>query len=603
MIQSIARMIAAAGVATAWAGAVSPAHALGDDTTTIASIELKGTPLDKPSPYAWLGASEAERTLGDYLDAMRRAGSDSEVDGVLLRLKDAALTTTQIEELSVAIGEVREAGKKVHLFAENYGTQEVLLGALSDEVLIQAGGAVSLPGLYMEEMYLADMLAWLGVRAQLIQVGDYKGANETMTRSEPSDAWDQNISGLLDGLYANLRGHIMRGRGLGERELDEAMEIAWWADADQAIAAGLIDAQIDLPQLGEHIERRYGSDEVSWLDGYADGAERSLDMSSPFAFFQMFSREPRHEPSGPTIAVVHVQGAIVDGDSSPGGLFGAQTTGSRTIRNALEAVLTEDEIGGVVVRVDSPGGSAIASEVIWRGIRRVAESKPVFVSIGSMAASGGYYVSVAGDRIYANPSSIVGSIGVVGGKYAMGELYDKLRVRVHPRARGPMASMMSTAEPWSGAERALVRAKMRDTYELFVDRVEQGREGVDISRTAEGRLFTGSQAVELEMVDEIGTMEQTISGLADQLEWQDYDVMHYPGPKSFEDMIDEAFGGFLAAPGAGLGGSGALSVVVEAARELIGPRAWPTVASQLESLMHLREEPVQLVLPRGLIAR
>jgi len=588
--------------ATAIALGAPQSLAAGDDEAVVAAIEISGTPAEKPSPYAWLGAGKEARTLGDYLNTLNRVATDDDVDGVVLRLKDAALMTTQIEELGVAIDHVRRAGKQVHVFAENFGTQEVLLGALGDEAIIQAGGAVSLPGLFLEEMYLADMLDWVGVRAQLIQIGDYKGANETMTRSEPSEAWDENISGLLDGLYANLREHVRAGRGLSEQELDEAMEVAWWADAEEAIGVGLIDAAIDLPRLPGYLEEAYDA-EVSWISDYAMGAEASLDMSNPLAFFQMFSRSPKHEPDGPTIAIVHVEGAIVEGDSSSGGLFGGVTTGSRTIRNALETILVEDEIGGVVVRIDSPGGSAIASEVIWRGIRRVAEEKPVFVSVGSMAASGGYYVAVAGDRIFANPSSIVGSIGVVGGKLSMAELYDKLRIRVHSRSRGPMASMMSTAEAWSGAERALVREQMRDTYDLFVERVEQGRERIDIDRTAEGRLFTGGQAVELKMIDELGSLGETIDAMGAHLGWDEYEVMHYPGPKSLEEMLDETFGGLMASPGAGSARASILESLGVAARELIGPRSWGAISAQLEALSRLRAEPVQLVLPRGLVVR
>jgi protease-4 len=429
--------------------------------------------------------------------AIQDTADDREISSLVLRLKDAELNRTQIEEIGAAMQKVRAGGKKVRLFCESYGPEEVVLGSFADEVLIQQGGEVSLPGMHMEEMYLADTLAWIGVKPDLVQVGPYKGANEQFMNAAPSKEWDQNINQLLDGLYATMRDEVKQGRKLSDERLDAAMKSAWMADAEEAKSAGLIDAAVDLPDLGRRIS---GKEEPEWAEiEVGEQPKHKFDSGNPFGAMTMLaellSKKPPHTPTGPTIAVLHVDGVIVDGDSKEGGglLGGEASVGSRTIRNALEEIRSEDQIRGVVVRVDSPGGSATASEVMWQGIRRLAEKKPVWVSVGGMAASGGYYVSVAGDRIYVNPSSIVGSIGVVGGKISLGELYGKVKVHVVERGRGPMSDLFDSDKPWNEQQLAMVRAKMTKTFDQFKDAWPRVARGSTCPRPRAGGSSQGNE--------------------------------------------------------------------------------------------------------------
>lgn len=566
------------------------------DPVRVALLEIEGAPLEQPSPYAWLAGPDAPITLRGLTEQIRELG-EGDYDRVMLRVKDTALSVTQIEEIGQAIEDVRDEGVPVHMFAEIYGPGEVMLGSYVDETIVQAGGAVSLTGLYMEEMFLADTLAWAGVTPDFVQVGDYKGANEMFMNSKPSKAWEENISGLLDSLYENRRDMLMSGLGLDSEELDEAMETSWLASGDEAIALGLIDTELDLTELRDHLEEMAG-DRIVW-EKVEPGGESPLMAANPFAVFRMLMESPRHEPDGDTVAILHIDGAIVDGNSTPGGLFGAASTGSRTIRNALQDIAAEDEIGAIVVRIESPGGSAIASEVIWRGLREVSETKPVIVSIGGMAASGGYYIAVAGDEIFLNDSSIVGSIGVVGGKMSMDGLYDKLRINVVPRSRGPQADLFSSVKPWSNTQREVVRERMTVIYDQFTDRVRQGRDNIDLSKTAEGRLFTGDVAVSLNMADRIGTLDDALERAADLAGYRAgrYDVMHYPGPQSLDQLLSEALGGTITAP------RSLLADAVATLRDVVGPKAWSQLGSHLEAMAILRDEPVILVMPRALIFR
>lgn len=585
---------------------VGDAAAGAADAPTIALIEVPETPVERPNPLAWLFGSEENPTLRDVVGLLGKAQADPSVNGVVLRFREAPLTVTQAEELGRAIRRIRESGKKVHLFADAYATAELVLGSAADEVIIQSGGATSFPGLYMEEMYLADTLQWAGVKADLVQVGPYKGANEEMTRSSPSPEWDQNINGLLDGLYANVRGHLKAGRKLGDAELDEAMRRAWMAHAQTAIQVGLIDSAVDLPDLSAHLVSAYSTEDLQWVNIEPDQGSGLLpDRGNPMSLIAQFFSEPEIYPERDTIAVVHIDGPIIDGESTQGGLFGESGVGSITIRRILEELETDDLVKGVIVRINSPGGSATASEVIWQGLRRVGEKKPVWTSVGTMAASGGYYIAVGTSRIYANESSVLGSIGVVGGKMSMAGLYDKLKVRTVGRGRGPMAHILRSSAPWSDAERELVREKMKETYDLFASRVQAGRPEIDLAATAEGRLFTGAGAVQNKMADRIGGLQEAIVDMAGQLglSVDSYDVLEYPGPASFAEVIGESFGASALRPVGSGAGAAAQNPLVDVVRSLVGERQWPAVRDSLGALMQLRDEPVLLTSPSVIIVR
>jgi protease-4 len=525
------------------------------------------------------------------------AAGRADLASIVVRLVDARLTGVQADEVGAAMERARTAGKRVHLFADSCRTAELMLGAHAQEIIVSPGAGVGLPGIHMEEMYLADTLGWLGVKADLVQVGGFKGANESLTRSTPSEAWDSNINSLLDSIYSHQRETIKRGRRLNDDRLDRAMESTWMAGAEEAKAARLVDQVLDWAALEDHLNAGRKT-KLEWEDLPVGWETADLRTSGPLAVFGLVMRAPSHTPTGPTIAVLHVDGVIVGGESTTGGPFGAETTGARTLAESLDQIGAESRIRGVVVRINSPGGSAEASEAMWQGLKRLSGSKPVWVSVGSMAASGGYYVLAAGDRVYVNPSSIVGSIGVVGGKFSMGGLYDRLGVHVVERDRGPMASMRSTARAWSPEQLEAVRARMTRTYDLFTRRVTEGRRGIDLAQTAEGRLFTGERAVELKMADRVGGLADAVGDMAAELGLTRYDVMHYPGPKTLGDMVDDMLTGRASAP-AGAEMAGLIGVL----RETVGPAAWPEVRDALSGMWLLREEPVVVTMPGALIFR
>ncbi|MEM9083962.1 MAG: S49 family peptidase, partial [Planctomycetota bacterium] len=518
---------------------------------TIGYLEIDGAISEKPGGDAgFFGGSEYTTLRGLVRTFEFAASGAADVDAIVLRLRETALSTADAEELRAAIEHCEEEGVRVHVFAESYGATELIMASAASEIILQEGGSIFMPGVYIEEMFFADTLEWAGIDAQFVQVGDYKGASEAFVNSKPSQAWEENISRLMDELYEAMREPIMKGRDLSERELDRAMEEAIFASGETSIEIGLIDAEMDRLELDAHLADHYGEDFEYELDLYVaedTGAPdfESMGMFEVFAMFQELMTEGvKQRTSRDTIAVVHIDGAIVDGTSSSGGFTGSSNVGSLTIRETLAELADDPNIKGVVIRIESPGGSATASESIWQGFNALREDDiPVVASVGSMAASGGYYIAVSADQIHVDPSSIVGSIGVVAGKFVMADLYDKLHLRPVPRVRGPRAAMLSSVLPWDDDDIEFIRDRMVETYDLFTERVADARPDANMSKVAEGRLFAGTPAVEVGLADKVMGLEPTIDELADELGLSQgsYDVFHYPEPPSIAELLEEAF--------------------------------------------------------------
>jgi protease IV len=280
---------------------------------------------------------------------------------------------------------------------------------------------------------------------------------------------------------------------------------------------------------------------VDLVADYGQDQKDSVDLSSPFAFFAMLTRKPE-ESTRPGIAVIYAEGVIVDGGGGSGIFNDSGNIGSDTMREALRDAEKDDKIKAVVIRIDSPGGSALASEAMWQAARRVAKTKPVIISVGSMAASGGYYLASAGDYIFADPTAIVGSIGVVGGKFVYTDLFAKLGLNTESFVRGRNADLFSSSTEWDDHQREQVTSWMRKTYDQFTERVMTTRHGkiADIDTVARGRIFSADQAKDRGMVDQIGGIQETITYAAGKVSLKagDYDVRVFPPARTLADLLN-----------------------------------------------------------------
>ncbi|MEQ9454521.1 MAG: signal peptide peptidase SppA [Phycisphaeraceae bacterium] len=567
---------------------VTPAVAFAEGDRTVGWIELSGTLRDGPLPFAWVPEDEAKPSLTTVIKSLDHVAESDTHLGLVIYLNEPRLTLQQIEALGRALDRIRDAGKKIITFSETYSTNAYLIASHADIIALQSKGVLMLHGLHTEEMYLAGLLERMGIEADFMQVGRYKGADEALTRKDPTPFWDENMDGLLDDLYAQIIEHIATRRDLTAEQVEALMRDSWLLSDTQLVRRGAID-EITPRDMEAVIVKTFG-DDITWDDRLGSSSARMPE--NPFVLFQMLFREQKTKTEGPTLAIIHARGPIHMGESSvDDGQFSDNSIGHNTLVKAFRDAREDDNIKGVVLRIDSPGGSAIASDVIWQAVRETGETKPVFVSVGRLAASGGYYIACAGDEIYVEAPSIVGSIGVVSGKIHLAGLYEKLDLGVTVRSRGPMADMFASDRPFTPAERHTMLAFMERIYDQFVDRIRTGRGErlIRIDQVAEGRLFTGRQATENGLADRLGGLEIALSDLASGLNLAEgeYDVINLPEPLSFQDFMQQAFG--VRSPATQL-------TLPALARNLLGDR-WSNVGPIIQGAMLLQREPALVLMP------
>lgn len=576
------------------------------EANVVGWLELSGALRDGPIPFTWVSKAEAEPSLGDVLSQMQTVADGDQYMGMVIYLDAPELSLTEITELSKQMKAVSKAGKRVLVFAESYSLREYLLASAADLVLLQNRGSVELSGLSIEEMYLGGTLEKIGVKADFVQVGEFKGAAEPLTNKEPSKQWSQNIDNLLDDLYGQIVGQIATNRGMNVEQFEKLMGASWTMQDFDYVKEGLIDRLVSRDMV-DVTEVEFG-DNFIWDDSMGISTGGRMNVESPFALFSMLFQEKQTVTTRPTIAVLHAAGEIHSGDSTRGdGMFATDTIGSRTMVRILSDIRDDPNIKGMVLRIDSPGGSALASEVIWQAVREVAEVKPVFCSVGNLAASGGYYIACAADQIYVSPQSILGSIGVVGGKLTMKGLYQWAGINVVQRDRGPLAAMFNSVEPFTAEQREKVRAGMKNVYDQFVNRIELGRGNriADIDKVARGRLFTGQQCIDNGLADKNANLEQAILDMANQLNLAQgqYDVLQLPPPMSFQEFLEE----FMRADAGQVPKLAAatpeMASVLQVLSNLLGEQTMQQLHTQLRGMMLLRHEHVLTIMPTTLIVK
>jgi protease-4 len=465
-------------------------------------------------------------------------------------------------------------------------------------------------GMFGESPYLRGLLDKLGVKPDFLTCGAYKSAVEMFVRSGPSPEAEAMQNWLLDSLYESSLELIAKGRNV------DVAQVKKWIDggpysSEKARAAGLIDAVEERQDFETMIKQKFGND-VIFDRKYGQKQQPKMDFSSPFAMLKIWS-ELLGQTSKPaakkdSIAIVYVEGPITLGGGQPSPFAGASATSSK-IRKALDEAARDDSIKAVVLRVDSPGGSAVASDIILDATRRVKAKKPFTVSMGNVAASGGYYVACASDLIFADTMTITASIGVFGGKLATSEMWKRVGVSFKSYKRGEYSGILASGDVFAPGERQRMRAWMDDVYSVFKGHVRASRGDrlkKPLDELAGGRVFTGKQALELGLVDKIGGLQDAIAHVATAAKLTDYDVRVVPAAKSFlEQIVEEAAGeDGENAPGIRLaaqlaGAAGSISIVDLAMPHLRGldPRRIAMVTAALGRLQLIQQEGVILMMP------
>jgi protease-4 len=542
-----------ASLASGQTGTKSPAESPGSQVSTPATpgivphFHLSGVLSESPvvDPFGLTGAQMM--SLRGLVQRLQEAGADSEVEAVVLTFDRMSFGMGQLEEIRAALEGLKQADKPVYIHVEGMSTSSYALLCAGSRLSMAPQSTLWLMGLYGESPYIKGLLDKIGVQADFLSMGDYKSAAEMMTRTGPSQQAQENIDWYLDSIYGSLVDMIAQSRKKTGTQVRDLIDQGPFL-AEQALAQGLIDAVETRQEFLVQVKDAMGA-QVQIDNRYGQEKQPKINLASPFAFFSILSEmfnPPQKSPQKDSVALIYVEGAIVPGHSqpSPFGMAGGAFSGD--IRKALEIAAQDDTVKAVVMRVNSPGGSAEASEVILNAARHVQAHKPLVVSMGDVAGSGGYYVSCAADAIFANENTITASIGVVGGKLVTQDMWHKLGINWVGYKRGANADILTGAQAFDDAQKQTFEQYMRSIYDVFKGHVEKGRGyrlRKPIDQIAGGRVYTGKQALDLGLVDYIGGLEQALDNAAAKASLEDYEVRVIPRPQDFLAQLMEQLSG------------------------------------------------------------
>ncbi len=428
------------------------------------------------------------------LRKLARLGRDPTVRAVALVIKaDAAGSTAHAEELADALDALQKKGIKVLCHLEDGGAKSLLACSAADKVLVNPAGGIRFAGFRTQTMYYGTALQKIGVEPDFIRIKEHKGAPEAFVRDGPTPQAAANQKELLAAIERIYLERLAKGKGMSVETVRANIAKGPFV-ADEAIAAGLVHEKAFDDEVKAHVHKLVGKK-----------LRVEADESEPVAP-KTFGKRPR-------IAIVYLDGDIVDGRSQRIPLLGTKLVGSYTVAEALDAARTDPSIAGVVLRIESPGGSSLASDVMWREAERLSKVKPVVVSMGSVAASGGYYAAAFGAPIYANAGTVTGSIGIFYGKADVSGLLGKLGVTVVTEKTAPKADAESLYRPFTDEERVELGKKVAQFYAVFLDRVARGRKmTVDqVDAVAHGKVWLGLAAKEKGLVDHVGGLDAALA--------------------------------------------------------------------------------------------
>jgi protease IV len=485
----------------------------------VLELDLRVAPPETSSldPLTIITGGGRALALREAVSALHRAAEDSRVAGLIARVELPAAAAGPVQELREAVAAFT-AVKPSLAWAETYpGTLSYYLASAFGEVWMQPAGTVGLIGFATNAMFLRAALDKAGIEAQFVARGEYKSAVNLFTQDHYTDAHREADTRLLESLRAQVWQAIADSRNIGQDALDGLADHAPLL-RDLAVESGLIDRVGFRDEAYARIAELVGAKGISPESGDADG-----DDGPPRLYLSRYARATG--PSGParpsipgrgpksTVAVVTVAGAIVSGRGGSRLPFGSSNAGADTIAAGLRQAAHDDSVSAIVLRVDSPGGSVTASETIWREVKKARErGKPVVASMGAVAASGGYYVSMGADAIVANPGTITGSIGVLTGKLVARDLKDRLGVGSDAVRTNANADAWSVNAPFTPEQHAQIEAETDLFYNDFVQRVAQGRHlSVEaVEEVARGRVWTGADAFGHGLVDELGGLRAAV---------------------------------------------------------------------------------------------
>lgn len=452
----------------------------------------------RPFPLSLLPWPSPPPSIQTFGEALERAAGDPRLKGIVLLITGLSAEPAALSSMRQALARFRASGKRSIAYLQDPSTWSYYLAVACDEILAPESATFRVAGLWSETIFLKDTLALLGIDADFEAIAEYKVSPDTFRRAKMSDAHREMLESLLDSLYDELTNAIADGRSTTSKRVRKLLDSVPLT-AGQAQEHGLLDHvayEDELPAyLGTH---EAPATLIPW-----EGADKILIR-------------PRRWRSRRSIGVISLQGMIVPGPSrrSPVPLpiplpIPASQAGSDTLAQQLRSAARDKRLAAVVLHVDSPGGSALASDLIWREVLNLRRTKPLVVYMANMSASGGYYVSAAANAIFAQPTTLTGSIGIWGGKFVTRGLFEQIRAGREVISRGKAAGLYTDTVRFSEEERAKIQADLRAGYTRFKSRVAEGRDMThkQVEAVARGRVWTGQQASENGLVDSLGDLQ------------------------------------------------------------------------------------------------
>lgn len=484
-------------------------------------VKLSGEIVEENTRVGIFGKKKP--TVMDLLTDIGRAKDDKTIKGILLRIDSFDMGLAKTQEIREAISDFKQSGKSVIAFMEMGGNKEYYLASAADKIVLLPTGYLMITGLVAQVTFIKGTLDKLGVVADLEHIGDYKSASDLVTRESMSPAHREVVNSLLDDMYDQITSQIAKGRGWSQEETKSKIDMGPFT-AKEAWKADLVDTLLFYDQVDELIKKETGT------------KPRRLA-------YQTYRKQCYHKYSWaipPKIAVIFATGSILSGESGRAFLIG-DYMGSETISKAIRKAREDKTVKAIVFRVDSPGGEGIASDVILREIILTKGKKPFIVSMSDVAGSGGYWISCAADTIISMPGTYTGSIGVISGKVSLEGLYEKIGFSIETVKRGKHADIFTTTREFNDEERKVIRRQIEEFYSEFVDKVaeQRGMSHGEVDAIAQGRVWTGRQAKENGLVDELGGLNLALAvakekaGLPEDAE---VEIVTYPERKLFLEL-------------------------------------------------------------------
>lgn len=488
-------------------------------------LDLQGSIAERyqPTPIdQLLDEEQSVYGLNDISASIAKAKENDQIKGIYLNVGNFSSGSASLQEIRQALADFKESGKFIIAYGGGYSQSGYYLASIADKIILNPSGSISWHGLSAQTLFVKDLLKKVGINVQIFRVGTYKSAVEPLIGTEMSPANKEQTQAFVQSIWNQMTDDIAQSRQLTQEQLnilaDQYMD---FQPADSCIANGLADTLMYKDEVLAYLKSQIGLKEKDKL--------HTLTLSD---MINVKRNTPR-DNSGNIIAVYYAYGEI---DNSSSYNYNEEGINSEKVITDLRKLREDKNIKAVVLRVNSPGGSAYGSEQIWREVKLLKEEKPVIVSMGDYAASGGYYISCAADWIVAEPTTLTGSIGIFGMVPDFSELVtQKLDLHIDGVKTNKLADLGNIARPLNAEEKALIQQSVNNGYELFTRRCAEGRNMPieDLKKIAEGRVWTGAMAKELKLVDELGNLQTALKAASQHAKIENYNVVAYPKPEDF----------------------------------------------------------------------